>query len=629
MGKITGNKTHKILQFFVTIALIFICVKLNCSFDPAPVLRYRINILSEGGGTTDPSGIICKDSGTTVKISAIPTARNRLKKWTARCGDIPVIIDDSTSLTTFVVLNSGDIEISAIFESGKICTLSNALDTFNFKDHFFEYAADSGVNFVFASDYTRECTLFVIPSGELLKLKFYDKDSSYSISPKTYLINPFFEFPFTANVNWNNRNVHYYFKVKPEEEALSSDTFTTQIKYGPPKYSLLIDTSGNGTTDPPPGSIIEVDSGESLEVEAKPNSSNKLDHWDSTYVTIEETEPLVATVKALDKNAVLKAVFKPGEIYQLSDIEEPFNFSRDFYEINPESGVRLYYDPADIGFYSIYVNTLEDYYTKFIYYYDIDSTFTDSSNINSDSGNLILSFKVDTVKKHYFLIMTNADSTNRDFTAKIVMNKGLVAYYPFNGNTFDSSGNENHGEPYNVELCKDRDNNENSAYSFNGDSWIHIQNSNSLKIENFKSGYTISAWINNTDSLEEYEYIFEKASRFFYLFIQYGYRIKAKHKSDNSTLTLTDTTGFEIDKWFHIATTWSKDTSEWHIYKNGSLVASKVVAIFETSGSDGDVWIGASSIPNLPKFTGKIDDVYIFNRALTQDEIKDLYLGKR
>jgi len=45
---------------------------------------------------------------------------------------------------------------------------------------------------------------------------------------------------------------------------------------------------------------------------------------------------------------------------------------------------------------------------------------------------------------------------------------GLVAYYPFNGNANDESGNGNNGTVYGATLTTDRFGNTNKAYSFDG-----------------------------------------------------------------------------------------------------------------------------------------------------------------
>ena len=41
---------------------------------------------------------------------------------------------------------------------------------------------------------------------------------------------------------------------------------------------------------------------------------------------------------------------------------------------------------------------------------------------------------------------------------------GLVAYYPFNGNANDASGNGNHGTVNGATLANDQNGNENKAY---------------------------------------------------------------------------------------------------------------------------------------------------------------------
>ncbi len=50
--------------------------------------------------------------------------------------------------------------------------------------------------------------------------------------------------------------------------------------------------------------------------------------------------------------------------------------------------------------------------------------------------------------------------------------QGLVAYYPFNGNANDQSGNGNNGTVFGAILTLDRFGNSNSAYSFDGNDYI-------------------------------------------------------------------------------------------------------------------------------------------------------------
>jgi hypothetical protein len=67
---------------------------------------------------------------------------------------------------------------------------------------------------------------------------------------------------------------------------------------------------------------------------------------------------------------------------------------------------------------------------------------------------------------------------------------GLVAYYPFNGNANDVSGNGHHGTVNAAILAEDRFGNPDSAYDFDGDNdyiWLgDIPSANAM---------TIAAWI--------------------------------------------------------------------------------------------------------------------------------------
>ena len=83
-----------------------------------------------------------------------------------------------------------------------------------------------------------------------------------------------------------------------------------------------------------------------------------------------------------------------------------------------------------------------------------------------------------------------------------VYDKNLVAYYPFNGNADDMSGNSNHGilsGPNIAALTTDRFGHPNSAYEFGGfnnHNWIRVPNSKSLI---FDKEFTISFWIQQTE----------------------------------------------------------------------------------------------------------------------------------
>ncbi len=200
----------------------------------------------------------------------------------------------------------------------------------------------------------------------------------------------------------------------------------------------------------------------------------------------------------------------------------------------------------------------------------------------------------------------NADSTLAD---------GLVAYYPFNGNANDMSGNGNNGVVNGATLIADRFGNANSAYSFDGvNDYVRITDSNSL---NITGDLTISAWIRTNDSMN---IIF---SNMLETSPHSGYSLSlsdAKIRFMSGDMSLWGNSSVNTNLWTHVAITLS-----------GTTATSYVAGGFDTLGTVGvptassvDQTIGASYTPYY-FLNGSIDDVRVYNRALTYYEIQELY----
>ena len=73
------------------------------------------------------------------------------------------------------------------------------------------------------------------------------------------------------------------------------------------------------------------------------------------------------------------------------------------------------------------------------------------------------------------------------------INDGLAAYYPFNGNANDESGNGSNGTVYGATLVADRFGNPDSAYQFDGVD--DVINCGDTSYFDFGTGFTFAAWI--------------------------------------------------------------------------------------------------------------------------------------
>ena len=193
----------------------------------------------------------------------------------------------------------------------------------------------------------------------------------------------------------------------------------------------------------------------------------------------------------------------------------------------------------------------------------------------------------------------------------------LAAYYPFNGNANDESGNDNNGTVNGATLTTDRFGNTDSAYSFDGNDIITIPHSEVLNSENELS---ISVWVK--PNIQQDAMILGKSnytSATNYLlrtkssgFIQFEYKDFA---NSNSIPLLAGT-------WNHIAAV-SQDDNSKQIYINGVL-ASHTTANSPYGIVPNDLTIGYASYGS-EHFNGSIDDLRIYKSALSESDILSLF----
>jgi hypothetical protein len=202
---------------------------------------------------------------------------------------------------------------------------------------------------------------------------------------------------------------------------------------------------------------------------------------------------------------------------------------------------------------------------------------------------------------------------------------GLVGYWPFCGNANDESGNGNNGTNNGATLTTDRFGNSNSAYSFNGiNNWIQVANSSILN----PVAITISAWIKPND------YYNGNAS----FIVNKGFDQNQGHYDLNiatSNQKLRFVLGpniysesnsvMNLNEWKFITATITGLTMK--IYINGVLENTVTQSTNFGLGSNiEDLYFGKMNSVNFPYwFNGIIDDIGIWNRALTQEEITNLY----
>ncbi len=206
------------------------------------------------------------------------------------------------------------------------------------------------------------------------------------------------------------------------------------------------------------------------------------------------------------------------------------------------------------------------------------------------------------------------------------LNNGLVAYFPFNGNANDESGNGNHGTVNGAILTTDRFGSSGKAYSFDGvDDRIQTMNS----FFNASNDFSISLW-SNSISLQQNQTIlntiphsiFSLSYNYFLhpqgdLMILYGNGQPGGWYNNGGDIFTPQITLQNI--WNNIIVV--KTNGNFKVIQNG--VVLNTISIIQNPDSILSQINFGSCDPNACAefFNGSLDDVRIYNRALTQEEI--------
>jgi hypothetical protein len=213
------------------------------------------------------------------------------------------------------------------------------------------------------------------------------------------------------------------------------------------------------------------------------------------------------------------------------------------------------------------------------------------------------------------------------------INRDLMLYYPLNGDASDASGNGNNGTIHNVKLVENRFGEFNSAYSFNGrDSWITIPTSPSL---NPKDQLTISLWLKIDGYSNAWSPIIHKGgpvkpehrNREYALWLNNQNKMYFASSGDNKGQAVCEINIPNDQKWFHYVSVVDRRAHEVNIYLNGKKIKTGKDSYSSFTCNNSAIMIGHTEEQNASysPFKGVIDDVRIYNRALSPEEVEYLY----
>ena len=219
------------------------------------------------------------------------------------------------------------------------------------------------------------------------------------------------------------------------------------------------------------------------------------------------------------------------------------------------------------------------------------------------------------------ILQSNSNASSEPPSAASVdISDGLVAHYPFNGDSKDHSGNNHNLENRGASLTSDRFGMRDSAYAFDGNT-SHLF----ADIEDRKGDFSLSLWAKAND-VEQSRYrsvinIHDKTP---------GSKDTCQiHTSGGRYPTYQffssnpESFALVTQKWQHLAVSVSGKVIRF--YENGEKVYSQ-----ELEGGEANqfssIIIGKNRHGDR-KYNGNIDDVYVYNRSINDAEVARLFDG--
>lgn len=235
----------------------------------------------------------------------------------------------------------------------------------------------------------------------------------------------------------------------------------------------------------------------------------------------------------------------------------------------------------------------------------------------------------------YLLLLVSAIVSLPVVQGQSAPTNGLIAYYPFNGDAKDASGNGHDGTPSNAALTPDRFGNPDAAFAFNGtSSVITVPHSEVLNLTN--TDFTISLWavLNAPQTVSPEFYLVSKNNNGQVKWM-FGYGGTMQYQT---TRTIYFMQGNGIpSEWYADGRAYSAPKDTWHHYimrRQGAVYTSFIDGeYFNSETNDFNLFTGNTAPLTIGRsenlsVEGTLDDIRLYNRALSDVEIHHLYASE-
>lgn len=464
--------------------------------------------------------------------------------------------------------------------------------------------ADSGLNlasttnaWVSVADYQQDRDPDILMTGNSLS-RLFRNDNTNKNTPPAY--------PSTFKIKEVGNQTHFYW-----DAGSDSETQTAALT-----YNLRIGTASN------PNQVRPADSNPSTGFIKTVKPGNMGSQTELYLSDLQPGETYVASVQTLDNN-FLGSDWFPEITYTLVP------------------AMPVVTEPTDVTENSFVINWTASYgATSYQVFVAEDASFNlplSGYNPSIVTENHVQLNGLTKYKTYYVKVaaVNSAGTSSYSAVKAILATDGLVAKYDFSGDNKDSGPfSANLAHTGNVVMTIDRFGNASSAVYFDG----NYGNLSATASHLPNRERTLSAWVKLDDTTTT-RTIFGYGGNGIYSTSQimswgtqtgrYGWLSSAMMAGySNAHSLFSPSTGNPVGNWVHMITV--IDQNGTRIYINNQLVASNTDFNTDTYVDGKKLFIGVEPFydgvsPHLNPFKGAIDDIRIYNRALTAAERNALY----
>lgn len=297
--------------------------------------------------------------GDTVPLRAVAeTSDSRFKEWRKVSGTCRIL--DSTKAFTSAVVQ-GDCKVKAVFGIGQVYKIVETPKAYSTEKDYYTTNPTYGVRFSFVAP-SRDDYTFVFSGVDGNRLEVYRYDSSDFGSYTNSLSSGVSAYE-TLRLS---KGDSVFYIVKNDYYSDSSKSF--YVNYSTETVSIALKGGKNGTVTPSAG-YEDVAKGAYYNISAVGKSGYRFSKW---KIVSGNGKLLDATARntlvSAEDDITVKASFKEGDVYEVTDKPQTFNFRTHYYCDSSESAIRFTWTPPDTNTYLLTFkmnDSLQGYFVGF------------------------------------------------------------------------------------------------------------------------------------------------------------------------------------------------------------------------------------------------------------------------